>query len=621
MGVNVTQFFIHGELKDVKNLQRVGLQQMDILKNQMSFNALQQGRRVFTLPDGVSVVCVSTFGLNAIHMYAPPVEGKKVEVEKDLFRVIRNTPAQGAQHVLVNSDIIVSFNKSVKADTLSSDTFYVRTLEGDDISGVIVYNAQEYKAIFTPDENLPEQMAFVVSLTGNIMSSEGDNLQPYRWRFSTGDALLIVEVSPSDGETDVLVDSIITASFNRNVNYNTIDNLSFFVVDELGVDIDGELVYDATTFTIEFTPTSSLDNDMIYTVVVTGAIVDDQGIGLTKDYEWDFITEEAVTEAVMYIQIYDINAETDYIKYVGLDSSLNIIPTLIETIPEPCTSLTAALTKSSVTTRTVDSWGVPFVYVTQQIGNQKAWYFTVINNEHDDVVDKLFIDGNLVKEATYSVTQIGHSRYLPSPGYILTDIGAPEPDPPATNDTNFPPLSLGTLSSSYNGTQLGWGRSENAGWVDTEHYIYFMENRVWVPDGTANYSKYHTKDYIVVNGIETLVHESDNATDIGYRENWVGYILAPPEDIGSGGNWWNWLEGGAIYEIGGVYHYIIAVASFTYETGIEHAEVVDVYYSDGTTLTRKTFPISDVDWNEVPFTTIDEVDYYVNWGPAITIAL
>jgi hypothetical protein len=56
--------------------------QLLILKNAMSFQNLEQGRRVLSLDDGSVIVCQSVFGINSINMFTPVLGGVEVQEEK-----------------------------------------------------------------------------------------------------------------------------------------------------------------------------------------------------------------------------------------------------------------------------------------------------------------------------------------------------------------------------------------------------------------------------------------------------------------------------------------------------------------------------------------------------------
>ena len=98
---------------------------------------------------------------------------------------------------------------------------------------------------------------------------------------------LVVSTVPEDGDIDVPLNQVITATFNEKMNPSTITKASFTVGDNVAL-IDGTVTY--TDSTAVFTPSSLLDEDTEYTGTITTLAKDLRGNALQEDYVWTFTT-------------------------------------------------------------------------------------------------------------------------------------------------------------------------------------------------------------------------------------------------------------------------------------------------------------------------------------------
>src|SRR5680860_551182 len=98
---------------------------------------------------------------------------------------------------------------------------------------------------------------------------------------------LVVSTVPEDGDFDIPLNQIITATFNEKMNPATITGASFTVGANSAL-IDGTVSY--TDSTAVFTPSSLLDEDTEYTGTITTLAKDKRGNALQEDYVWTFTT-------------------------------------------------------------------------------------------------------------------------------------------------------------------------------------------------------------------------------------------------------------------------------------------------------------------------------------------
>lgn len=90
---------------------------------------------------------------------------------------------------------------------------------------------------------------------------------------------------PLPGSSSVATNTTISAIFSRAVNPATI---SFTAVDQNGSSATGALSYDSTSRTATFTPTSTLNNPVKYTVTLSA--FDTNGVALASGGTWSFTT-------------------------------------------------------------------------------------------------------------------------------------------------------------------------------------------------------------------------------------------------------------------------------------------------------------------------------------------
>ncbi|HEY9219950.1 MAG TPA: ice-binding family protein [Lutibacter sp.] len=98
---------------------------------------------------------------------------------------------------------------------------------------------------------------------------------------------LVISTVPEDGDFDVPLNQVITATFNEKMNPSTITETSF-TVSANGALIDGTVSYNGLTAT--FIPSSPLDEDTEYTGTITTLAKDERGNALQEDYVWSFTT-------------------------------------------------------------------------------------------------------------------------------------------------------------------------------------------------------------------------------------------------------------------------------------------------------------------------------------------
>jgi hypothetical protein len=156
------------------------------------------------------------------------------------------------------------------------------------ISGSISYSGNT--ATFTPNSSLLSNTTYVCKVTTEAKDERGNALQEdYIWTFSTGTQLqpTIVSTDPISDETGVVLNKIITATFNMPMDGATI-NSSSFILQQGNVPVSGTVTYAGTT--ASFTPDVALLSGTIYTAKITTTVLNTAGDSIASNYIWNFTT-------------------------------------------------------------------------------------------------------------------------------------------------------------------------------------------------------------------------------------------------------------------------------------------------------------------------------------------
>ena len=156
-----------------------------------------------------------------------------------------------------------SFNIPTAANPVSSEFSWTPTV--DDIGSYVV----SFKAV--------DKKGLSVSHSVNI--SVVDSTPP-----------TVSVTTPANGDTNVAVNSAITATFSEVMDASTITTATF-VVNNGSSNISGAVSYNGTT--AQFTPASDLSYSTTYTANITTGVKDTAGNAMATDYAWSFTTGRA----------------------------------------------------------------------------------------------------------------------------------------------------------------------------------------------------------------------------------------------------------------------------------------------------------------------------------------
>jgi len=138
-----------------------------------------------------------------------------------------------------------------------------------------------------------------------------------------------IQTNPPDGG-QIHPDDAITATFNIDMDANTINTETFIVSDGENI-IDGIVNYDKITRTIKFKPNLSLESGKEYHARLKTAIKSLDGIGLSYDVGWKFVVS-SVQPKFSFVHMSDVHIGWSTIKAKIKLSEIDIGSSIIEII-------------------------------------------------------------------------------------------------------------------------------------------------------------------------------------------------------------------------------------------------------------------------------------------------
>jgi methionine-rich copper-binding protein CopC len=127
----------------------------------------------------------------------------------------------------------------------------------------------------------------------------------------------VASTSPASDETDVAVDTVVTATFSEAMDESTITTSSFSLDG-----VSGSVSYNSGSYTATFTPDADLDYNTTYTATLTTAITDAAGNPLGATYSWSFTTASIPpgTSLVSISAPTEVTAGSDFTANVNISS-------------------------------------------------------------------------------------------------------------------------------------------------------------------------------------------------------------------------------------------------------------------------------------------------------------
>jgi len=203
--------------------------------------------------------------------------------------VISTVPANLATSVPLNQVITATFNEEMNPNTITSASFVV---SGSVVPGKVTFSG--VTATFIPDSQLMNNHTYTGRIKTTVKDLAGNALQyEYVWTFSTGTVLspVVITTDPAAGDTGVVLNKVVTATFNMVMDPATIITpaTSFSLKETLSsAAIAGTVSY--TGSTASFTPTLPFKPNTSYTGTITTAVKSAGGLVMPVNYVWSFRT-------------------------------------------------------------------------------------------------------------------------------------------------------------------------------------------------------------------------------------------------------------------------------------------------------------------------------------------
>jgi hypothetical protein len=205
--------------------------------------------------------------------------------------IILTVPVGNASEVSTTQSIVVQFSKKIDPRTLTPATFFVKGAEGS-----LHYHPILKSVTWVPAAPLEALKTYTATVSEGIKDLNGRPLPfAYSWTFTTRkrdepEGLLTVQQKiPVDNAAHVSVETVISVTFNREINPETLRPGRIVLMRE--EPIDGQLLYNRLTHTVLFLPAIPLDYGSSYTVRVEEGIEDQAGDRLMLGVTWTFTTE------------------------------------------------------------------------------------------------------------------------------------------------------------------------------------------------------------------------------------------------------------------------------------------------------------------------------------------
>ena len=316
--------------------------------------------------------------------------------------VTSTSPAVGATHVAVNTNIVVNFSEPVTATT-SSFTVECPTGIAESFS---VSGSPGSSITLDPTSNLPEGTICSVKVIANQIS-DVDSVDPpdhmaadFSFSFTTDAPPAVIGSSPTDGATDVDPTTNIQVFFNEPVDVTT---SSFTIL--CNSSPQTFVVSDSGTDTITLDPHSDLPNTANCTVTAVAANISDSDTGDPPDQpganaSFSFSTQDAAPSV-------SSTSPTD--GAVDVATNANIDVSFSEPVTATGSSFTLECPTGSAQAFTV--LGAPGSTITldpnANLPNGEVCTVTVIANQISDV-DAVDPPDNMAANYQFSFTVVAN---------------------------------------------------------------------------------------------------------------------------------------------------------------------------------------------------------------------
>ncbi len=212
--------------------------------------------------------------------------------------VISTDPANNATGVVLNKIISATFSEVMDPLTINATTFTL--MQGATVvSGTVTYSASGSLANFTPTVNLTPGTVYTATITTGAKNPAGMALaNNYVWTFTTGaiTAPAVISTDPPNNATGVVLNKIVTATFNMPMDPLTINGTTFTVKQGVNT-VAGVVTYSGTT--ASFAGSLPFASNTTYTATITTGAKNVAGVPVANNYVWIFTTGASTAPTVI----------------------------------------------------------------------------------------------------------------------------------------------------------------------------------------------------------------------------------------------------------------------------------------------------------------------------------
>ncbi len=210
--------------------------------------------------------------------------------------VIFTDPTNNSTGVALDKTISAAFSEAMDPASINASTFTLRN-GSINVSGVVSYSGT--LASFKPSVDLLPGTVYTATITKGAKNPSGTTLaNDYIWTFTTLGTLapLVISTDPANNATGVVLNKIITATFNGAMDPSTINSLTF-TLKQGTTPIAGTVSYNGNT--ASFKPSVNLLPGTIYTATITNGVKNSAGTSMVNDYVWTFTTGTTAAPTVI----------------------------------------------------------------------------------------------------------------------------------------------------------------------------------------------------------------------------------------------------------------------------------------------------------------------------------
>jgi flagellar basal body rod protein FlgC len=216
--------------------------------------------------------------------------------------VTSTDPLDEATGVVTSKSIVASFSESMNSATITNVSFTVRKLGAALIDGTVTYDSTTMSAKFKPTSPLANLATYVAEISIAVEDLSGNQMTAAKtWSFETvapSDSIApqITEVYPADLAEDIGCKEAITATFDEDMDSNTIlqtnPKATFTLTGPGLTEVSGVVTY--VNRVAKFIPDNDLPDNTTFTATIATQAKDLAGNELENPKVWTFTTGQSV---------------------------------------------------------------------------------------------------------------------------------------------------------------------------------------------------------------------------------------------------------------------------------------------------------------------------------------